>query len=267
MNNSFVLTPPPSLYRSEPEQTTAPLNLPPREHQQSEPMQAAQGHSASHIASALHTLIEYKKGYEKTAPLKRQEVAHTLPLGPVKTIFLGKHWQENQFASKIYRRNQFEIVGDSSTRLTVRLSRLALSEKTRRHLISVVEQGRFRPNNHILFADSIDKLSEFFGSATIGRNQYTCSTGKGNSSQQDKLFHFDAATLTWVKGQAAILVEGKFQNESGSPTRYFAGAFIPYETERGTMVMELSLTTATREAYLLHKAELKQVLSTLVPAA
>ncbi len=266
MNNSFVLTPPPSLYRSEPEQAVAPLNLPPQEHHQTEPAQGPQPQSASHIASALHSLIEYKKGYEKTPPLKRQEVAHNLPLGPVRTIFLGKHWQENQFAGKIYRRNQFEIVGDSSTRLTVRLSRLALSEKTRRNLISVVAQGRFRPNNHILFADSIEKLSEFFGSATIGRNQYTCPAGQDNSAPP-KLFHFDAATLIWVKGQAAILVEGKFQNESGNPSRYFVGAFIPYETERGTMVMELALTAATREAYLLHKAELKQVLATLVPAA
>ncbi|NJL72522.1 MAG: hypothetical protein HC888_13625 [Candidatus Competibacteraceae bacterium] len=267
MNNSFALTPPPSLYRSEPEQTIAPLNLPPQEHQQTAPAKVDPDSSASHIASALNSLIEYRKGYDQPTLLKRQEVAHTLPLGPVKTIFLGKHWQENQFASKIYRRNQFEIVGDSSTRLTVRLSRLALSEKTRRHLISVVEQGRFRPNNHILFADSIDKLSEFFGSATIGRNQYTCPTDKGNNGQQDKLFHFDAATLIWVKGQATILVEGKFQDESGHPTRHFVGAFIPYETERGTMVMELALTAATREAYLLHKTELKQVLTTLVPAA
>jgi hypothetical protein len=217
------------------------------------------------LASAVELISAYSNCFEKKKSEKNL-VAHNLPLGPVKTIHLHRLWQENSYASKLYRRVQFELAGDPATRLTVRLSSLALSETTRKELIALVNRYRFRTASPILFADSIVKLAEFLGPATVGRNQYSIAK-RPLKADEKSLFHLDHATLIWVKGQAAVQVEGKFVNsDDGKVLRHFIGAFIPYETHKGTMVMELSLTTAKRDAYLMHKAELKQILNTLVPA-
>ncbi|MBK9202718.1 MAG: hypothetical protein IPP57_22395 [Candidatus Obscuribacter sp.] len=248
MNQTLVL-PPPSQYHVR-DFSAAVAQLPPCEHSQDNV-------ATSGVDAARAFMSQYKVAQ---APVF---VSHTLASGPIKSLSLHKRWQQNEFAGKIYRRFQWDLSSDVNSRITVRLSRMALSESTRTKLVKIVEEGRFRPGNRILFADQVKHLSEFFGSASIGRNQYTVS----NPSDYKTTFHFESSSMIWIKGQASILVEGKFLNADASVSRYFIGAFVPYEGERGTMVMEIALTTATREAYLVHKAELKQVLNTIEPRA
>lgn len=254
MTQTFAVAPPPVLYSQEVVNDTAQpeLALPPKE--------SAASTACANIASARRLIALFRERVDK------DNVLHSLPSGPVKQVYLSRHWLKNDLAGKIYGRTQFERQGDASTRITVRMSSLALCPSTRASLISIVRESRQRSgaNSRILFADSIEKLSEFFGSATVGRNQYSA---KKRNDGVKQLFHFDSATLIWLQGQAAILVEGKILNAEGKVSRYFIGTFVPYESDKGTKVMELAMTTETRDAYLLHKAEYKQVLQSLVPAA
>ncbi len=247
--NQTLVQPPPTQYHVQ-DLAAQTTELPPCEHSQDSIASVG-------VSSARAFMTQYKSAQTQTF------VNHSLASGPIKNLSLHKHWQQNEFAGKIYRRFQWDLSGDVNSRITVRLSRMALSECTRTKLVKIVEEGRFRPGNRILFADQVKTLSEFFGSASIGRNQYTVT----NPSEYKNTFHFESSSMIWIKGQASILVEGKFLNADASVSRYFIGAFVPYEGERGTMVMEIALTTATREAYLVHKAELKQLLNTIEPRA
>lgn len=257
MTQTFAVAPPPVLYSQEVanDNIQQELALPPKE--------SAASTASANIASARRLIALFRERVDK------DNVLHSLPSGPVKQLSLSRHWLKNELAGKIYGRTQFERQGDASTRITVRMSSLALCPSTRQSLIQIVLESRQRTGlaSRILFADSIEKLSEFFGSATVGRNQYSARTRPGNNQNVKQLFHFDSASLIWLQGQAAILVEGKILNAEGKVSRYFIGTFVPYESDKGTKVMELAMTTETRDAYLLHKAEYKQVLQSLVPAA
>ena len=79
----------------------------------------------------------------------------------------------------------------------------------------------------------IKSLKEVAGSSTIGDNQFTNDKSSLNSSNRERkpIFYLTNANTMLISGKTALLIEGRFVAEDGSPTREFIGVFLPRNKE------------------------------------
>lgn len=84
--------------------------------------------------------------------------------------------------------------------------------------------------NQILSPAEIKSLKEVAGSSTIGDNQFT-SDKSSTETKQTPIFNLTNAFTTQINGKTALLIEGRFVAENGSPLREFIGVYLPRDKE------------------------------------
>lgn len=84
--------------------------------------------------------------------------------------------------------------------------------------------------NQLLSPAEIKSLKEVAGSSTIGDNQFT-NDKNSTERKQTPIFNLTNAFTTLINGKTALLIEGRFVAEDGSPTREFIGVFLPRNKE------------------------------------
>lgn len=84
--------------------------------------------------------------------------------------------------------------------------------------------------NQLLSPTEIKSLKEVAGSSTIGDNQFT-NDKSSTEIKQTPIFNLTNAFTTLINGKTALLIEGRFVAENGSPQREFIGVFLPRDKE------------------------------------
>lgn len=108
-----------------------------------------------------------------------------------------------------------------------------LSKASAQAFSTILASKPAQKGNQLLSPAEIKSLKEVAGSSTIGDNQFTIDKSSLNSSNRERkpIFYLTNANTTLISGKTALLIEGRFVAEDGSPTREFIGVFLPRNKE------------------------------------
>ena len=122
-------------------------------------------------------------------------------------------------------------------------------------------------NQHNL--SEIKSLKEVTGSSTVGDNQFTNNESPTCriNSERKPIFYLTNAYTTLISGKTALLIEGRFVTEDGSPLREFIGVFLPRD-EQCSIIHEAYLEGKSEEklkpsGFIVYRGIYRQCLQTI----
>ncbi|MBP9090156.1 hypothetical protein KBI23_03945 [bacterium] len=138
-----------------------------------------------------------------------------------------------------------------------------LNDQAAESFRNILEKKPATNQEQLLSPTEIKALSQVFGQASVGDNQYSNSTKSGTSAAPT--FELDVAYTKQIRGMPGVVVEGRFVDANGTPQREFIGAFID-STGTGKVVQEVYLEgsssdRANANGFLTNRSQFKRSLT------
>lgn len=191
--------------------------------------------------------MDYVNSESHKKPMEMRPHPYAQP--PLIEISIPSGWVSSQPMANQHNLSQIETFspkGNDDIKLNLYYRGQPLSKASAQAFSTILASKPALKGNQILSPTEIKSLREVAGSSTIGDNQFT-NDKSSTKSNQAPTFNLTNAFTTLLNGKTALLIEGRFVAEDGSPAREFIGVFLPRDKE----------CSIVHEAYLEGKSDEK----------